>query len=146
VEVRKANFQDITPLVIFGKSQHAKSTFRDLAFNAAFFRRNLRELIRNDNGDALIAVNKEGHIRGLLLAWHEPLLWNRVPYATDLHFVAEQGGDMLLRAFMKWAKKRGCVEIGIGTFNGGENEQRIEILYNRLGFKTVGKTYRMELN
>jgi len=144
VKVRKAKYNDITALVIFCKAQHAETSFRDWAFNPALFRRSLREIIKGQNGDALIAVSKTGHIRGLLLAWHEQLLWTKQFYATDLHFVAEQGGDMLLRAFKKWAIERNCIEIGIGTFNG-KDEERIETLYNRLGFQTVGKTYRMDL-
>ena len=131
-------------MVIFAKIQHAKSAFKDLAFNAQLFRNNLREIIKSGNGDILLAVNKASQIRGMLIAWHEALLWNKRPYATDLHTVAEQGGDMLLRAFKRWAIERNCCEIGIGTFNG-KDEERIEKLYNRLGFKTVGKTYRMEL-
>ena len=145
MQVRLAKFNDITPLVIFARKQHAKSTFNALEFSPALSRRNLREIIRGRNGDVLMAVNKAGEVRGMLLAWHESLVWTNRMYATDLNFVAEQGGDMLLRAFKKWAKERGCCEIGIGTFNG-QDEERIETLYNRLGFKTVGKTYRMELN
>jgi len=80
----------------------------------------------------------------MLMAWHESLTWCNHNYATDLHFVAEQGGDMLIREFKTWAKRRRCIEIGMGTFNGVD-EERIEKLYNRLGFETVGKTYRMRL-
>jgi len=144
VRVRVAKYDDITAMVIFAKGQHARTTFKDLAFNAALFRRSLRELIKSGNGDILLALNGSGQVRGMLMAWHEAMTWNKRPYATDLHFVAEQGGDLLLRAFKKWAIERGCCEIGLGTFNGVD-EDRIEKLYNRLGYKTVGKTYRMEL-
>ncbi len=144
MKVRLARFDDITPLVIFAKTQHTKSSFNRLVFNAALFRKSLRDIIRGGNGDVLIAVNKKGQIRGMLLAWHEALTWTHRKYATDLHFVAEQGGDMLLRAFKKWAIERDCCEVGLGTFNG-KDEDRIETLFNRLGFETVGKTYRMEL-
>jgi len=131
-------------MVIFARSQHAKSSFSEIDFNARLFRKSLGTLIRGQNGDILLAVNKQGLIRGLLMVWHEALTWTHVKYSTDLHFVAEQGGDMLLRAWKKWATARGCVEIGTGTFNGVD-EDRIEKLYNRLGFKTVGHTFRMEL-
>lgn len=144
MKVRLATYQDVTRLVIFARKQHAKSSFNHIEFNPSLFRKSLREIIRGANTDALIAVNASGEIRGLLLAWCEPLLWTNKRYATDLHTVAEQGGDMLIRAFKKWAKDQGCFEIGMGTFNG-QNEERIEKLYNRLGFETVGKTYRMEL-
>lgn len=144
MKIRTAKFNDITAIVIFGGTQHGKSSFKDLAFNRQLLRKNLREIIKGGNGDILLAVNKSGQIRGLLIAWHEPLLWNKRPYATDLHTVAEQGGDILIRAFKKWAIERNCCEIGMGTFNG-KDEDRIEKLYNRLGFETVGKTYRMEL-
>lgn len=142
--VRPAKHTDITAIVIFAKRMHGKSTFKDLAFNPQLFRRSLREIIKGGNGDILLAVNNKRQIRGFLMAWHEPMTWNKRFYATDLHTVAEQGGDMLLRAFKKWAIERNCCEIGMGTFNGID-EDRIEKLYNRLGFKTVGKTYRMEL-
>ena len=144
MRVKIAKYDDITATVIFAKSQHAKSTFKDLAFNASLFRKSLREIIKSGNGDILLAVNRSGGIRGILMAWHEQMTWNRRPYATDLHFVAEQGGDLLLRKFKEWAIERGCCEIGLGTFNGVD-EDRIEKLFNRIGFKTVGKTYRMEL-
>lgn len=144
MKVRLATYTDVTRIVIFAGKQHAESSFAHIDFNPSLFRRNLREIIRGANSDALIAVNPAGEIKGLLLAWCEPLLWTHKWYATDLHTVAEQGGDMLIRAFKKWAKEKGCFEIGMGTFNG-EDEERIERLYNRLGFETVGKTYRMEL-
>jgi len=145
VKVRTATYQDVTRVVIFARQQHAKSSFNHIEFNPSLFRKSVREIIRGANSDALIAVNNDGEIRGLLLAWSEPLLWTNKRYATDLHTVAEQGGDMLIRAFKKWAKERDCFEIGMGTFNGGIDEERIEKLYNRLGFETVGKTYRTEL-
>jgi len=131
-------------MVIFARTQHEKSSFAHIEFNSALFRKSLRELIRGANGDILLAINKAGEIRGLLMAWHESLTWTHRMIATDLHFVAEQGGDMLLRAFVRWAKAKGCTEIGMGTFNR-MNEERIEKLYNRIGFETIGKTYRMEL-
>ena len=143
MEVRTAKYDDITAMVIFARRQHEKSSFKDLGFNPVLFRKSLREIIKSGNGDILLAVNKS-RIRGMLMAWHEQLTWNKRATATDLHFVAEQGGDMLLRAFRDWAIERNCCDIGMGTFNG-KDEDRIEKLFNRLGFKTVGKTYRMEL-
>ena len=131
-------------MVIFAKSQHAKSAFNHIAFNTVLFRKNLRNLIRGGNGDILLAISKKGQIRGMLIAWHEAMLWTHQKYATDLHLVAEQGGDMLIRAFKKWAKARGCFELGMATFNGID-EDRIELLYNRLGLETTGHTFRMEL-
>ena len=131
-------------MVIFTKGQHGKSIYSGLAFNATLFRKSLHAIIKGGNGDILLAISRKGQIRGLLIAWHEALLWNHRPMATDLHFIAEQGGDMLLRAFRRWAHERGCCEIGMGTFST-ENADRVETLFNRLGFETVGKTYRMEL-
>ena len=131
-------------MVIFGKSQHKKSSFSGWAFNQQLFRKNLKSLVSGANSDVLLAISKESQIRGMLIAWFEPLLWNHKYFATDLHFVAEQGGDMLLREFKKWAKKRNCCEIGMGTFNGKE-EDRVEKLFNRLGFESMGTTYRVEL-
>ena len=145
MEVRTANYIDVTNVIIFAKSQHDKSMFNHIPFNAAAFRKSLRMLIKGGNGDALIAVSREGKIRGLLMAWHEELTWTHRRIATDIHFVAEQGGDMLLRAFKKWAQERGCTEVCMGTFRR-KDEDRIEKLYNRIGFETVGRTYRMELN
>jgi len=126
------------------ESQQKKSVFKDEAFSPSALRRSLRDIIRGGNGDILMAINHKGIIRGALMAWHEPLTWCRKKVATDIHFVAEQGGDMLLRAFRDWAKKRGCSEICTATFNE-QNEDRIERLYNRIGFRTVGKSYRMEV-
>ncbi len=144
MKVKVANYKDLSEIVAFAKSQHAKSTFEQLPFNPAYFRKTVVQLITHNNGDILLAVNDKGQIRGMLMAWHEPMTFNRQPYATDLHFVAEQGGDMLLRKFKTWAKERGCYEIGMASFNGLD-EDRIEKLYNRLGFRTIGKTYRLEL-
>jgi len=131
-------------MVIFAASQHAKSSFNHLLFNRALFRKNLRELIKGPGGDILLAISKRGAIRGLLMVWHESLTWTHAKYSTDIHFVAEQGGDILILAWKKWAKERGCVSIVTGTFNGID-EDRIQILFNRLGFKTVGHTFQLEL-
>lgn len=144
MKVRAANHADITQAVLFAKTQHAKSAYCGYAFNPSQLRKSLTAIIRSGNGDVLLAVNSKGQIRGMLLAWHEELTWSKHKVATDIHFVAEQGGDMLLRAFKQWAKERGCIEIDLGTFNGGD-EDRIERLYNRIGFETVGQTYRARL-
>lgn len=126
------------------KRQHGGSVYRHVAFNAALFRKSLHSLIRSPNGDVLLALNKHGTICGMLMAWHESMTWTHNKVATDLHFMAEQGGDMLLRAFKRWALEKGCIEICMGTFNR-QDEDRIERLYNRIGFETIGRTYRMEL-
>ena len=145
MDVRLAKYTDLTAMVLFMRDQHAKSVFKDVLFNAALSRKNVTNMIKTGHGDILLAVNKEGKIRGMLFAWQEELIWTHRKIATDLHFIAEQGGDMLLRAFKKWAKEKGCAELCTGTFNQ-KNEDRIEKLYNRMGLETVGRTYRMELS
>lgn len=147
--VRLARFDDITNMVIFGRQQHEKSALGHLPFSPAAFRKSLHEIIRGGNGDVLLAINKAGEIRGLLIAWHEALLWTKAKVATDIHFVAEQGGDMLLRAFRKWALERGCSQMFIGTMSdkhiGPRNAFRIKRFFERMGLTAVGNVYRMEL-
>jgi|SRR3990167_7367969 len=145
VEVRLAKYDDITNMVVFMKGQHAKSVYKDVPFNPVLFRKSLKNIIKGGNGDVLLAVSRAGKIRGMLMAWHESMTWTHQKVATDIHLCAEQGGDMLLRAFRLWAQVNGCTEVCMGTFNE-KDEERIEKLYNRLGLRTVGKTYRMQLN
>lgn len=144
MKVRLANYGDTTKIVVFGRRQLEQSVYNHVPFNAAAARRSVREIIKSGNGDILLAVNDVDEIRGILIAWHEPLIWTNRKVATDIHFLAEQGGDMLLRAFRNWAKEKGCSEVCMGTFND-RDEDRIERLFNRIGFRTVGKAYRMEL-
>ena len=144
MKTRIANHADITQIVIFAKGQHGKSVYKGYQFNAAHFRKTLKTIISGGNGDALLAVNDKGQIRGLLLAWHEELSWSKLRIATDIHFVCEQGGDMLLREFKRWARERGCIEAVMGTFNGMD-EERIGRLYNRIGFENAGHTFRARL-
>jgi hypothetical protein len=144
MKTRRANKQDVIPLVKFAKRMHPTTTFAHVPFNPPLFRSNLRKVLEHPNADVLIATRTDGEICGLLIAWAEPLLWSHQMFATDVHFVAEAGGDQLLREFTRWARKKNCVEAGVGTFNGAD-EDRIEKLYNRIGFETVGRTFRMEL-
>lgn len=144
MEIIIANHQHVRPVVAFAKKMHPTTTFGHIPFNAPLFRSNLKRVLANDNADVLVAMDGAGEIRGFLIAWSESLLWSHQKYATDVHFVAEAGGDKLLREFSKWAQRKNCVEAGVGTFNGVD-EDRIERLYNRIGFKTTGHTFRMEL-
>jgi hypothetical protein len=146
VDVRLAKYDDITSMVLFMKTQHDKSILAHIPFNPALLRKNLREIIKGANGDILLAVNNKGRIRGCLIAWHEAMLFTHQKLAVDIHFLAEQGGDMLLRAFKRWAKDKGCFELCMGTFTDHPpTAWRINNLYMRQGLKQVGMTYRMEL-
>ncbi len=146
MEVRIARFDDITRMVLFMKTRHDKSILSHIPFNPALLRRNLKEIIKGGNGDILLAIGKKGQIRGCLVAWAESLIWTHQKLATDIHFVAEAGGDMLLRAFKKWAKDKGCTELCMATFtHDALIDNRINKLYTRLGLIKSGTSYRMAL-
>lgn len=136
--VRPASMLDLSAVCAWAKGKHAESNWSAIAFNAVWFRRVLKASIADPEHCVFLAL-QDGKVRGLLIGCHMPLLFSPLRCATDMVFVADAGGDHLMRAFLRWCKARRVVRIDMG--NSQNDDQRIDRFMERKGFARAGRMY-----
>lgn len=144
IKVRLANTGDLTRLVIFGRNAHAASNYSDIPYNSMVVRETLRAAVTLKGQDVIIAEREDGSLCGLLIALTVPLPFSRKKYATDAVFFAEQGGNLLLDAFLEWARARHVVRVDMGVTQFDQT-QRLDALYERKGFQRTGGMYMQKM-
>jgi len=144
IAVRLAHLGDLTRLVMFGRRAHADSNYSDIPFNADVTRNMFRGGVLLKGQDVLIAEREDGSLCGFLICMAIQLPFSRKKYATDGAFYAEQGGDVLLDAFIDWARARHVarIDMGVSQYDPG---QRLDALYARKGLERTGGMYLMKL-
>jgi hypothetical protein len=143
IQVRKAGLPDLSALCAFGKEQHARSNYAECApFNAVMTRQFFKGAMTAPDHGFYVAT--DGTIRGLLLGHISTYPFSHVIYATDVLFVAEAGGDLLLDAFTAWARRRGA-RIMESAPSQSDRFDSLSRLYERKGFVRCGGTFRLML-
>jgi hypothetical protein len=141
--IRKAGLTDLSALCAFGKDQHAKSNYADCApFNAVMTRQFFKEAMSQPAQALLIA--KDTAIRGLIAGHVTTYQFSHTLFATDVLFVADAGGDLLLDGFIAWAKRRGA-RIMESAPSQSDRYESLCHLYERKGFVRCGGTFRLML-
>lgn len=74
---------------------------------------------------------------------HETFAYDRLVYVTP-NKRGTYAARMLIRAFEHWAKHKRARHVMMGTTTG-INTDAVERLYNKLGFRTVGKLTMKEM-
>lgn len=75
-----------------------------------------------------------------------PAWWHDGLTIADLFFYAEKGGLALMKSYKDWAGGfPGDNEILLGVSYGGEEGQRTEKLYNKLGLERTGAQFKVKL-
>lgn len=143
ITVRLAGLPDLTRLVILGRQAHAESNYSDIPFNAGVVRDMFRGAILVKGQDLFIAERQDGSLCGFLIAMTIPLPFSRRKYATDGLFWAEQGGDLLLDAFIAWAKAKHVARIDMSV-SQADPGHRLDRLYSRKGFTPTGGMYLLK--
>ncbi|NID14961.1 GNAT family N-acetyltransferase [Luteibacter yeojuensis] len=144
ITVRLAGLEDLTRLVILGRVAHGASNYRDIPFNAGHTRDMFRGAVLLKGQDVLIAERADGSLCGFLIAMTIELPFSPRKYATDGAFYAEQGGDVLLDAFVEWARKKHVARIDLSVSQDDPGD-RIDHLYQRKGLARTGGMYLMKI-
>lgn len=140
--VRHASLNDLSAIMEFSREAHDRSvTYKGLGYNAVIWRRTLRDALADPSMVVLIAKRAEA-IVGLLVGMRTPMPWSAGFCASDLVFVAKQGGDLLLAAFVEWCKTRKVRRIDMGVSEPGDDEAK-DRLFGSRGFERAGRVYYM---
>lgn len=153
MKIRFAEMNDVPVFVEMGKQFHANTRFREYEYNAEIVRHTLTELIARKGAGKyvfFVADDSAGKPVGGLIGCLESHIFSNKPAANIVHFDVlpekRMGGAALrlLTAFRKWAENRGVFELCVGV-NSGENLEKLDRFFKKLGFKATGGNYAMQL-
>lgn len=137
-------------MVHMAKAMHAESPrFRHLDFSMVKTANCIIGLLVSDDG-GVVVVEDEGHIVAMLGGFVTEHFFGTDKVACDLgvYVSPEHRGSLyafrMVRAFEKWAKERGAVDmvLGISTENDAD---MIRKLYGRMGYADSGYVVRRTL-
>ena len=140
-----ANFGNVHAMVKFCQLQHDKSSWKALPFNPVHVKKNLMKMVREPGLDALISVDDDGQIKGVLLASIDQFFMNKMYYATDVHFMCEAGGIQLFAEFKRWAVRNGAKKIIMGIGND-DPDGKVHRFYEMVGMWPVGDAWVYDLD
>ena len=138
------NYSCVPAVVKFCRGQHGKSSWADVDFNPTLFRNNLGRIIREEGSDILLVRDDGNTIVGVLLATVDQLIFSKMIFATDLHFMCEAGGIQILAEFKRWAIGHRANKIIMGIANE-DPTGRVHLFYTLAGFHRVGDAFVMDL-
>lgn len=150
--IRPASFLDIPEVINLG-NRYVEEEVKVVQHHSASWNaeQSAHYLCSSLNADDLflwVAVD-DGFIVGFLWAGaHVMAPWTPLRVASDLLFyiVPEKRGTLmgmrLLKAYIAWAKDKGCAEARL-SIASGINEKRVGRMYERLGFKPFGTVYNL---
>lgn len=145
MKARVANYSHVNQAVKACQVQHEKSSWSDLPFSSALFRKNLARMIRTDGMDILIVQDDKDKITGVLLATVDQMVFSKTIYASDIHFMCDSGGIQLLAEFKRWSREHGAKMIVMGIGNT-DPEARIARFYALSGMTQRGDAWVMPLD
>jgi hypothetical protein len=141
--IRNAVLADLPGMRACAERCHAKSVYSTVPKDVGEFAHTVGQCISNAYGFAMVAMNTNGEITGLMLGGAVPLWFSRKRYATDIITYCETPGDgvRMMKAFMNWAWTfPNVIEVTLAQSTGLDIE-RTGKLYERLGLEHVGALY-----
>ena len=144
IEVRRAQPHQLSDMVAFGRKVHEAGNYGPHGYNSVMARRTIKACMTEQDHRAWVAL-KDGEVVGLLLAAIEPAGWFSTLQATDIAFAADQGGDLLLDAFVAWCKLRKVGRIDMGISAGQGRDAAMDRLFRSRGFAISGSMYHMNI-
>ena len=126
----------------YSRSAFDKSSYAPLGFNAVMWRTVLRGAMM-DRSMLVRAAWRGSECVGLIVGQLGPLPWCVGLAATDIVFVADQGGDLLLRDFVAWAESHKVRRIDMGVSDTPIPELRAvhDRFFRAAGFERAGGMY-----
>ena len=134
-----ATLMDVTRIMVFCKNHEYLLGDDGPPLHAGYLRRQLKQAIKEDDQAVFITVNNDRDVLGLIVCLVAPYIWSSVLYVTDILFVADQGGDVLMKKMEGWGRSKGARAAAMQTHLG--LDPRAEKLYTRKGFKRVGAVF-----
>lgn len=144
--VRLAKLTDLSDIVAFAKDALERTNYATLPFNSVIARRTVKHAMTDATGGSRVWVTEDdGKIVGLLIGEIGPLPMTHFNGATDLAFLADRGGDLLLDAFVEWCKLRKVARIDMGISAGPLRERAVRRAFEMKGFEHSGQMFHMDL-
>lgn len=148
VAVRLAKLSDLSAIVAFGAAKLApgSSTYDGIPYNAVIARRTVKRCMLDPQARVWVA-ERDGALCGFLIGEIGEMPMSHYMAATDLAFLADAGGNLLLDAFVAWCKlHRNVARIDMGV-SASRPSPAFARLFRRSGFNEGGGLfYRNLLN
>lgn len=145
MRVRLAKPTELSAIVAFGARVAPQTNYAPLGYNAVLARRTAKACMTDKDSRVWVTEDKAGAIRGVLIGQVGPLPFSHYLGATDLVFVAEQGGELLLDAYLAWCKLRGVARLDMGISAGPVREAAVRRIMARHGFVYSGMMFHRNL-
>lgn len=142
--VRKATLNDLSEIVAFGRRMIEQTNYAPFGYNAVIARRTAKEAMTRPDSRVWVA-ERDGAICGLLIGEIGAMPFSAHMAATDLVFVAEAGGDMLLDAFVEWCRLCKVARIDMGLSAGPMREEAVRRMFEAKGFVYSGAMFHKSL-
>ena len=143
--IREATLRDIPALVEFLKPFHEEGEHKDISINPKFVTTNLKMMLSSPMHKIWVVV-KDGDICASLGVVSTEFWFSKRHYATNLFLCANDKGKgtagFLLKKFKKWVDSRPIIKDA-SLITGGDNSERIELLYKAVGFTRSGGYFRL---
>jgi hypothetical protein len=143
VAVRLATLKDISDILAFAKRKLESTNYQPFPFNAVVARRTVKNAMTNAWSRVWIAT-EDGKVRGFLIGEIGDLPFSHYQSATDLAFLADKGGRLLLDAFVAWCRMRKVARIDMGV-SASKVRRGTDRLFSRAGFARSGGMYYQHL-
>lgn len=138
MDVRRARISDMAQILDFLEEYHKTCNMSDVKFVRPDCAKVVEAYMGSGDCFAEVVI-KDGELIGLLFGSLQPHFINRkATWATDLFFIANGGGNILLRHFKEWAFGCGAERIIMGVSSG---DSRADALIELSGFDRTGGMY-----
>lgn len=141
---RLGKLTDLSEIVAFAKRKLETTNYAGFEFNAVIARRTAKAAMTCPDSRVWV-TERDGQIVGLLIGEIGPMPMTHHMAATDLGFLADAGGDLLLEAFVAWCNLRNVARIDMGVSAGPEEDAAICRMFRRKGFTRSGSMFHMNL-
>jgi hypothetical protein len=142
--IRKGRIDDLPQFWELGTRLLQQTPYASIEVDRQCVYRTFAQCINSSLCCCFVAEH-DGKLSGVILGVAQEVWWSRSRSASDLMFYAERPGDgaRLLKEFEKWAwnvPRMGDVTVAQSS---GIDVDRMDALYHRRGYRTVGAVYCM---
>lgn len=156
MKIRFATLDDIGACIELGQRLHQLTRFARYPYEPARVEQQLRQLIgigqhARRSHCLLLAEADDAQLAGGLIACIESHLFSSLPVASLIVYGVLPERRMsgaalrLMRAFVRWARQRGAVEVNAGI-NSALDTARSERFLQKIGFVRTGGNYAICLS
>lgn len=142
--VRTAKLSEMSDILAYARTAHARTNYATLPFNPVIARRTLKRALTDADSRVWVA-ERRGAVCGLLIGEIGDMPMTHYRSATDLVFVADHYGMGLLAAFVAWCKLRDVARIDMGISAGPMRERAVRRMFERAGFTYSGQMFFQNL-